>query len=242
MSLRRPISQSWSELCNCVSPLCHPPPPPGPTQPPPIHPTSPRLRAMGNLSTRVGDSRWGRDVLVYVRSFLLPVLGHERAVLFLFLTSRVKFRSLTAHRKRGRPCVQAWPGPLSIQGADSRELTPGYIPFSLQWQAEDWGPCSATCGGGAQQRRVLCKQTADDRLVANSHCEGESDPPESLQLCNQARTAPLYPCDVRHASGTEWCSKQRDICLRQLQPPREPAKNKEYMASRKGLMITGECS
>jgi len=66
-----------------------------------------------------------------------------------------------------------------------------------EWTLREWGPCSQSCGGGTQQREVLCLD-AQGRLSAE--CPGELRPPG-------ARACAAQPCP-RWLLG-EWstCSK-----------------------------------
>ena len=40
-----------------------------------------------------------------------------------------------------------------------------------QWQTEDWGDCSVSCGGGQRNRKTFCAGK-DKKQVDDSLCEG----------------------------------------------------------------------
>ncbi|XP_074851795.1 A disintegrin and metalloproteinase with thrombospondin motifs 12 [Carettochelys insculpta] len=53
----------------------------------------------------------------------------------------------------------------------------------LEWRVEPWNECTASCGGGIQQRTVKCIDTEDSETKDQTMCEQESKPPET-QKCN----------------------------------------------------------
>ena len=61
-----------------------------------------------------------------------------------------------------------------------RTVRCGVTPCPAGWQADQWGPCSVTCGRGRQQRSVTCRQQLSPSVsipVSASLCEAESPPP-----------------------------------------------------------------
>lgn len=58
---------------------------------------------------------------------------------------------------------------------------------SSRWRAEQWSPCSASCGGGSQTRRVRCIKGPDSkwREVGSQHCLVTGRRPSIVRVCNQ---------------------------------------------------------
>ncbi|XP_053138633.1 A disintegrin and metalloproteinase with thrombospondin motifs 13 [Hemicordylus capensis] len=67
----------------------------------------------------------------------------------------------------------------------SRQEPCALPPCTPHWLAEDFGPCSATCGGGMMERLVRCVK--DDKgpmvMLPDSECLGDSRPPPA-KPCN----------------------------------------------------------
>jgi len=63
-------------------------------------------------------------------------------------------------------------------------------PCTYTWSVENWGTCSASCGGGVQTRIVTCKSDATGLSVSDSLCSSSSKP-LAVQSCNtQACSSP----------------------------------------------------
>lgn len=64
-----------------------------------------------------------------------------------------------------------------------------------RWQASTWSPCSVSCGGGVQVRRVYCQQGSQEE----DSCVGAGRRPPDTQLCN------AMPCVEWAASAWGQC-------------------------------------
>ncbi|XP_034019931.1 ADAMTS-like protein 1 isoform X2 [Thalassophryne amazonica] len=76
-----------------------------------------------------------------------------------------------------------------LNSNQSAELCRGQdCPF--RWRVAPWLPCSASCGGGFQSRRVTCVKGPDDsaREVESQHCLRTGKRPSDTRQCN------LLPC------------------------------------------------
>ncbi|XP_036117570.1 A disintegrin and metalloproteinase with thrombospondin motifs 13 [Molossus molossus] len=76
---------------------------------------------------------------------------------------------------------EAWPEPC----------TPG--PCRPYWAAGDFGPCSASCGGGLRERGVRCVEAQDHRLrvLPPARCRALAQKPAEVETCNS------QPCPPR---------------------------------------------
>ncbi|XP_071600697.1 papilin isoform X2 [Heliangelus exortis] len=94
---------------------------------------------------------------------------------------------------------QAW----SRSGAWSSQLK--------RWKTGEWGPCSATCGGGTQTRSVYCVAfdgQSSQGVVDNSECMAFAQQPRSSQPCNVRQcatwsTGPWSECSASCGEGVQ---------------------------------------
>ncbi|XP_070234804.1 A disintegrin and metalloproteinase with thrombospondin motifs 13 [Bos mutus] len=79
----------------------------------------------------------------------------------------------------------------------SETCTPG--PCPPHWEAGDFGPCSASCGGGLREREVRCVEARGGllRTVPRSRCRALAPQPAAVDTCNS------QPCPQRE---TDACS------------------------------------
>ncbi|XP_074187410.1 A disintegrin and metalloproteinase with thrombospondin motifs 13 isoform X3 [Rhinolophus sinicus] len=87
---------------------------------------------------------------------------------------------MEAARCRGSPQPAAWPEPCA----------PG--PCPPYWAAGDFGPCSASCGGGLRERTVRCVE-AQGRLlqtVPPARCRALAQQPAEVDTCSSQPCAP----------------------------------------------------
>ncbi|XP_060092579.1 A disintegrin and metalloproteinase with thrombospondin motifs 12 [Heteronotia binoei] len=81
----------------------------------------------------------------------------------------------------------------------------------LEWRAEAWNECSASCGGGIQQRAVQCVSVEDNAPKDMSMCEHHSKPLDS-QKCNlqECLETTSSPCSKDKLSPT-FCERLRAL-------------------------------
>ncbi|NXA44389.1 PPN protein, partial [Nothocercus julius] len=110
-------------------------------------------------------------------------------------------------------------------------------PQTKRWKTGEWGPCSATCGGGTQSRSVYC--TAFDGesaqgVVDTAECMAFAQQPRSSQPCNTRQcaswsTGPWSECSASCGEGvrtrsvacrTQQGAQAQDLaCLLEPKPP-----------------------
>uniref|UniRef100_A0A3B3U9Z7 PLAC domain-containing protein n=1 Tax=Poecilia latipinna TaxID=48699 RepID=A0A3B3U9Z7_9TELE len=84
--------------------------------------------------------------------------------------------------------------------------------FLRHCEVDTWAPCSASCGGGSQTRRVRCMMGPEGSLreVQTRHCLGKGKKPSSSRLCN---ILPSEEC----RDSTRYCERVRQLELCPLQ-------------------------
>ncbi|XP_077400999.1 ADAMTS-like protein 1 isoform X4 [Vanacampus margaritifer] len=120
---------------------------------------------------------------------------------------------------RGRNCVQAVGanGPFCPDRSNSSSrlaaVIQRYRPFSNRrhmklssssWRADPWAPCSDSCGGGSQTRRVRCVEGPEggSTEVEQHRCLGGGRRPQDTRICN------ILPCATWATSAWGLCSGQ----------------------------------
>ncbi|KAK2533231.1 Papln isoform A [Columba livia] len=94
---------------------------------------------------------------------------------------------------------QAW----SHSGARSSQMK--------RWKTGEWGPCSATCGGGTQTRSVYCvvfDGQSSQGVVDDAECMAFAQQPRSSQPCNMRQcatwsTGPWSECSASCGEGVQ---------------------------------------
>ncbi|KFP73678.1 Papilin, partial [Acanthisitta chloris] len=84
-------------------------------------------------------------------------------------------------------------------------------PQTKRWKTGEWGPCSATCGGGTQTRSVFCMAfdgQSSQGVVDNSECMAFAQQPHSSQPCNVRpcatwSTGPWSECSASCGEGVQ---------------------------------------
>ncbi|XP_054907133.1 ADAMTS-like protein 1 isoform X4 [Poeciliopsis prolifica] len=108
-----------------------------------------------------------------------------------------KQRSCFNGNNTDHPCVQR------ANSSQSDGFCTGQgCPLSLaRWRVDTWAPCSASCGGGSQSRRVRCMMGPEGSLreVQTRHCLGKGKKPSSSRLCN------ILPC-------ARWLTSSWGLC------------------------------
>ncbi|KFV04566.1 Papilin, partial [Pterocles gutturalis] len=84
-------------------------------------------------------------------------------------------------------------------------------PQTKRWKTGEWGPCSATCGGGTQTRSVYCVAfdgQSSQGVVDNAECMAFAQQPRSSQPCNVRQcatwsTGPWSECSASCGEGVQ---------------------------------------
>uniref|UniRef100_A0A8C3LEE0 Papilin, proteoglycan like sulfated glycoprotein n=1 Tax=Chrysolophus pictus TaxID=9089 RepID=A0A8C3LEE0_CHRPC len=110
-------------------------------------------------------------------------------------------------------------------------------PQTKRWKTGEWGPCSATCGGGTQTRSVYCVAFDGQNsqgVVDNAECMAFAQQPHGSQPCNRRQcatwsTGPWSECSASCGEGvqtrtvtcrTQQGSQAQDFaCLMEPKPP-----------------------
>ncbi|KAM3848737.1 A disintegrin and metalloproteinase with thrombospondin motifs 12 [Vipera latastei] len=81
----------------------------------------------------------------------------------------------------------------------------------FMWHTESWNECSASCGGGTQERAVQCISVDDHATKEENWCERETKPPDS-QECNLQKCVKSTgsSCSKDRLSAN-FCERVRDI-------------------------------
>ncbi|XP_069805852.1 papilin isoform X2 [Dendropsophus ebraccatus] len=92
------------------------------------------------------------------------------------------------------------PAPLN-----NRTCSTQPCPQTKSWKVGEWGPCSATCGGGTQTRSVYCltyEGRASQQAVNDAECTAFTEKPATQQVCN------LRACAKWNAGPWTQCSTE----------------------------------
>ncbi|OPJ83012.1 papilin isoform A [Patagioenas fasciata monilis] len=84
-------------------------------------------------------------------------------------------------------------------------------PQTKRWKTGEWGPCSATCGGGTQTRSVYCvvfDGQSSQGVVDDAECMAFAQQPRSSQPCNIRQcatwsTGPWSECSASCGEGVQ---------------------------------------
>ncbi|XP_063803739.1 papilin isoform X2 [Pseudophryne corroboree] len=109
-------------------------------------------------------------------------------------------------------------------------------PQTKRWKVGEWGPCSATCGGGTQARSVYCvsyEGRSSQQTVNDAECSAFIEKPATQQVCNLRACArwnagPWTQCSAECGEGiqkrTVTCRTdtgaivQDTVCMLQVKP------------------------
>ena len=86
---------------------------------------------------------------------------------------------------------------------------PPTVAQSFFWKPKQFGKCSATCGGGVQTRRLVCRDAVTSMKTSASDCANIPKPPIS-QRCNTMPCFTTAPPTV--AQSFFWKPKQFGKC------------------------------
>ncbi|NXW87392.1 PPN protein, partial [Alopecoenas beccarii] len=84
-------------------------------------------------------------------------------------------------------------------------------PQTKRWKTGEWGPCSATCGGGTQTRSVYCvvfDGQSSQGVVDDAECMAFAQQPRRSQPCNMRQcatwsTGPWSECSASCGEGVQ---------------------------------------
>ena len=100
-------------------------------------------------------------------------------------------------------CIELESCPRPVLQVQMKQIEQDRQNFS--WREGDWGPCSATCGGGTKSRQVECLNMDGQKM---DHCDIRTKP-QNQDICNQE------PCPAWNFGGWGQCDKPCDGGLSQ---------------------------
>ncbi|XP_061816938.1 ADAMTS-like protein 1 isoform X1 [Nerophis lumbriciformis] len=123
----------------------------------------------------------------------------------------------TARNRLGSSSLSSW---LQVTGSKGRNCVQGVCSdrsneslcsgqdCSLRWRVDTWEPCSASCAGGSQTRRIRCVRGPEDgwKDVEGHHCLGVGRRPPDTRICN------ILPC-------ADWATTAWGLCNSQCVGP-----------------------
>lgn len=97
-------------------------------------------------------------------------------------------------------------------------------PVTKRWKVSEWGPCSATCGGGTQSRSVYCVSydgRSAQTVVSDAECAAFSEKPHSQQACSlrSCATWSIGPWSECSASCGEGVQERTVSCIAETGTP-----------------------
>ncbi|XP_029932614.1 ADAMTS-like protein 1 isoform X2 [Myripristis murdjan] len=152
--------------------------------------------------------------------------------------NRLGFTSLSSQLQitgdKGSSCVQG--NSMAVDGllcpeknntSPSVELCHGQA-CPLRWRVAPWSPCSASCGGGIQSRRVSCVRGSEEGVseVESQRCVGTGRRPSdtrpcNLQPCARWATTPWGPCHG-HCVGPSLATQHRHVYCQDTKASKVP--------------------
>ncbi|XP_037832326.1 ADAMTS-like protein 1 isoform X3 [Kryptolebias marmoratus] len=115
----------------------------------------------------------------------------------------------------GPDCFERTNGSRSAEACQG----PACPPSPVRWRVEPWSPCSASCGGGSQTRRVRCLRGPEGSSgdAGSSQCLGAGRKPSDARLCNILpcagwTTTPWGPCHGRCVSPSLATQRRHVSC------------------------------
>uniref|UniRef100_A0A667YRU1 Ig-like domain-containing protein n=1 Tax=Myripristis murdjan TaxID=586833 RepID=A0A667YRU1_9TELE len=107
-------------------------------------------------------------------------------------------------------------------------FTPLRLLWWNRWRVAPWSPCSASCGGGIQSRRVSCVRGSEEGVseVESQRCVGTGRRPSdtrpcNLQPCARWATTPWGPCHG-HCVGPSLATQHRHVYCQDTKASKVP--------------------